>query len=243
MSQHDSLDNQRTKANQAGSEFTGSSSSEGEARVGDWRNSEQMLEETKQDATAALFGDEYSGPGQTAAGGRGREQEQNPAPLTKSLDEAKEQAKSAFAEQKNQAADRLGGVANALRQTSSQLQTQEGEMLAQYIDDAAGQVEKFSQYLRTKNMNDMFSDVQAMARRQPELFVAGALATGFLVGRFLKSSNAQTQQRNYPYRYNEGDYAGNWSGQPGQYGASWSDERSSGSQNIPLSTTEEQYAR
>jgi hypothetical protein len=128
-----------------------------------------------------------------------------------------------------------------MRQTSSQLHAQEEAVFAQYIDDAAGQVEKFSQYLRDKNINDMFGDVKMMARRQPELFVAGALAAGFLLGRFLKSSNAQAQQRSY--NYNDRNYVNNlYEGQP-QYGGSWSSERSSMSQNIPISTTEEQYAR
>lgn len=106
---------------------------------------------------------------------------------SESLGEAKQQAESTFAEQKGRAADRLSGVAGALRQTSQDLQSQD-DMVAQLADSFADQADRLSNYLRERDLSDLFNDVRQVAQRQPELFVAGALAAGFLLGRFLKSS-------------------------------------------------------
>jgi len=92
-------------------------------------------------------------------------------------------------ERKSQTADRLQGIAGALRETSSSLHDQEEDTAADYIAAAADQVEKFSGYLRNQNVGTLLHDVERYARRQPELFLAGALAAGFMLGRFFKSSS------------------------------------------------------
>ncbi len=121
---------------------------------------------------------------------------------------AAHQAEERVNEQKGYAADRLAGVATALRETGNNFRSQEEETFANYANGAAEQIERFSGYLREQNMNDLLRDVQQMAKRQPEIFVAGALAAGFFLGRFFKSSGQSqlpTQYRGgYPGRYTEG---------------------------------------
>jgi hypothetical protein len=116
------------------------------------------------------------------------------------LGEAKQQAESTVAAQKERAADRLSGVAGALRQTSQELQPQDN-MVAQLADSLADQAERLANYLRERDLSDLFNDVRQVAQRQPELFVAGALATGFLLGRFLKSSGDATSTHNNASQY------------------------------------------
>ena len=121
--------------------------------------------------------------------------EQAKQKVTEGVDQAKRQAKSTLDEQKSRTAEQLGGIAGALRQTGEQLQEQDNAMVAQYAQGAADQIERFSNYLQTAEVSELWRETQNLARRQPELFVAGALAGGFLLARFLKSSS--TQSRNY----------------------------------------------
>ncbi|MCB0188560.1 MAG: hypothetical protein KDE31_30025, partial [Caldilineaceae bacterium] len=85
-------------------------------------------------------------------------------------------------EQKGYAADRLSGVAHALRATGENFRNEDEGAFANYADSAADQVDRFAGYLRDQNVNDLARDVQQLAKRQPELFVAGALAAGFFLG-------------------------------------------------------------
>lgn len=110
---------------------------------------------------------------------------------TETFGEVKARAESAVDERKSQAADRLQGIAGALRETSNTLHGKQEDAFADYAAVAADQVDKLSGYLRNQNIGDLVQDVQTFARRQPELFLAGALAAGFMVGRFFKSSGAQ----------------------------------------------------
>lgn len=105
-------------------------------------------------------------------------------------EEAKMRASDEFDTRKSQAVSRLDGVASALRQTSRELQNQDDDAIAQYTSAAADQVERFSHYLEGKDLRQLAGEVKSLAYRQPEMFVAGALAAGFLVGRFFKSSSA-----------------------------------------------------
>lgn len=156
--------------------------------------------------------------------------------VKESLNEAKGQLHTAFADQKHQAAGQLNDVAAALRQTSQELHSHDKGGIAQYADSAADQVERFSGYLDGRDFGELWDDLQTMANRQPELFVAGALAAGFLAGRFLRSSGTGDSNRQSYYQ------------QRPQYGATWSGQQAAASgQKQPTSvgedvTTGERYA-
>lgn len=167
------------------------------------------------------------------------------------LGEAKQQAESKFDEQKRLAADRLSGVAGALRQTSQGLHDQD-DTIAQYADSFAEQVDKLSNYLRERDLSQLVGDVRQVAHRQPELFVAGALAAGFLLGRFLKSSGSPSSTRYAPSQSstwpsaNEGNggYAYGTSEPSRGFGNSNEMGRSFSSvQEVPVRGSEERYGR
>lgn len=137
------------------------------------------------------------------------------------LGEARTRAESVVDERKGQAADRLHGIAGALRETSNTLHSQEEETFANYAAAAADQVEKFSGYLRNQNIGTLLQDIEGFARRQPELFLAGTLAAGFMLGRFFKSSGNQPSQGNQGYgssQYNQ-QYNQPYDQRYNQYGA------------------------
>jgi len=183
--------------------------------------------------------------------------------IGESVDEAKGQVKSTLSDQKVKAAENLEQVAGVLRRTSQELSSGENQTFAQYAEAAAEQVERFSGYLKNHEVGELASDLRDVARRQPEMFVAGALAAGFLIGRFLKSSGSQATGSSYNQggAYGQANY-----GQPSAYGAqsggqygstqygstqygsspsgtTWEQSRPSTTQDIPISAEEDRYGR
>jgi hypothetical protein len=99
----------------------------------------------------------------------------------------KQNVTSRVDEQKNRAADGLGGIANVIRNAGNELRT-ENEALASYVDAASDQLRRFADQIREKGVADMLDDVHTFARRRPVLFVGGAFLVGLGIARFLKSS-------------------------------------------------------
>jgi hypothetical protein len=95
-------------------------------------------------------------------------------------------------EQKDRAVDAVHGVAQALRRTAEGLEG-ENEALARYAEQAADQVERFTESFRERHLGDIVSDLDDFARRQPTMFLIGAVAAGFVVGRFMASSAERSQ--------------------------------------------------
>jgi hypothetical protein len=117
------------------------------------------------------------------------------------VDQAKEQATSQLAGQKERAVDGLGVVAQAIRQTGQELRKQDQEAVGRYADTAAQQVERFTGYLRGRDVPALLRDLEGLARRQPALFLGGSVALGALGARFLMSSGEREERRR---RYLEG---------------------------------------
>jgi hypothetical protein len=103
----------------------------------------------------------------------------------------REQATSQLNTQKNKATDGLGSVAHAVRETTQRLRSDNHETVARYAEQAAEQIERFSQGLKNKDVGELMNDAQRLARRQPALFVGGAFTLGLLGARFLKSSSPE----------------------------------------------------
>ena len=109
--------------------------------------------------------------------------------LTSVAEQAKQDAGAVVEDQKNMVADRLRTVSNSLRQTGSRLHNEDEAVMGGYAQDAAGQIDRFAGYLQNHDVSDLINEARAIAHRQPEIFIAGSLAVGFLLGRFLKSSD------------------------------------------------------
>jgi hypothetical protein len=106
------------------------------------------------------------------------------------VDRAREQVRSQFADQKERAAGSLESAADALRQAGQGLRDHDQRVLGDYVQGAAEMVERVSDYLSRRDMDQLVREVEDLARRQPSLFVGGAFALGFLAARFLKSSRS-----------------------------------------------------
>lgn len=102
--------------------------------------------------------------------------------------------RSLLEQQTDRAADQLGGVATALHKAADQLNSENNGTVAQYAEQAADRVERVADLLRHSSLDDIVGEVEGFARRQPELFIGGAFALGFLAARFVKSSGERRLQ-------------------------------------------------
>jgi hypothetical protein len=92
-------------------------------------------------------------------------------------------------DQKERATDQLGGISKALHQTSRSLRDQDQETIAHYVDGAARQLEHLSDYLQHRTVGEMISEGRRLARREPVLFLGGAMLLGLVGSRFFKSTS------------------------------------------------------
>lgn len=98
-----------------------------------------------------------------------------------------EQAKTTVDSRMSDVAQELGSVADAVRQTSYEIGG-ESQTVAQYGERIAEQLDGISSYLNEKGVEDVLTDLQDFARRQPAVFLGGAFILGMAVGRFIRSS-------------------------------------------------------
>lgn len=100
----------------------------------------------------------------------------------------RESATAQFSRQKERATDGLGSVAQAVRQSTQQLREQKHDTIAQYVEQAADQLDRLSTRLKDKNVEELVQDAQRFARQRPALFIGSAFAIGLVGARFFKSS-------------------------------------------------------
>jgi hypothetical protein len=102
--------------------------------------------------------------------------------------QASEKLMNTVEEQKAAGADFVSGMAGAMRRAANEF----GDLpqAAQYIRLAADQIDNVSDAFKRRDLNQLVSDVQDFARRQPTAFLGAAVLAGFAVMRFLKSSTA-----------------------------------------------------
>jgi hypothetical protein len=118
--------------------------------------------------------------------------------------------------QKHRATDMLGSLANAVRSSGDQLREGNSSVIADYADRAAQQIDRVSEALRTREIDDLVRDVRRFAREHPALFLGTAFGIGVFASRFLKSSSAR-MERAHPMEH---DTSGAWSGAQPAGGAS-----------------------
>lgn len=107
--------------------------------------------------------------------------------MQKAKSQASSQVESRVSGGMDRAASALGSVSNALRTSSRELEGEE-RAISRYVDEAADQVERLSQYLRETEVSEIVDGVEGFARKRPGVFVGGAIVAGVLAARFLKAS-------------------------------------------------------
>lgn len=122
-------------------------------------------------------------------------------------EDARSRGKQMLHEQKSNAAEQISGVARALRQSADQCKQEASQQTAgRVLEQAASGLEQFSDMLRHRDIDSMMEQAGSLMRRQPALFVGGAIAAGFVLSRFFKSSS-EHHQEHYDEAY-EGQESG-----------------------------------
>ncbi len=115
-------------------------------------------------------------------------------------DDAKARARAAANQQKDVAAERVHGFASALRTAADDLSGRDQPLSASCVEQAADSLERVSGALHGQDLDELMGSVEDFARRQPVAFLGGAVLTGLVLARFMKSSAARRQPQAGGYR-------------------------------------------
>src|SRR5690606_15421459 len=121
------------------------------------------------------------------------------------MDTAKQRGREAVDRAKDKAADRAEDFASAVETTAEDLETSEGgEMLSGYGRSMAELMRRFAGGLRENEIEEFAGQLADFARRNPASFLAGSVAIGFGVSRFLKATSTRSLEQ-YGYDDEEED--------------------------------------
>lgn len=95
-------------------------------------------------------------------------------------------------QQKARGTEAIRGFARAINAAAAELQGQ-APLVSQYVREAAGRVQSLSGSIDGRNVSELMKAASELARSQPMLFFGGAVAAGFVLSRFLKSSAKEDQ--------------------------------------------------
>ena len=89
---------------------------------------------------------------------------------------------------KQQGAERIDRLGRAVHGAADEI-GKEIPQAADYVHTAAEGLETAAEHLRNRSVDDLIGTFNRFARQQPVAAFAGAILAGFVVSRFIKSSN------------------------------------------------------
>jgi cell division septum initiation protein DivIVA len=92
------------------------------------------------------------------------------------------------ATQMSNASKGLDDLATTLTQLSAQLRGSKLNELAQYTDGVAAQLDAIAAHLHEMTPVELASELQRLVREHPEVFVAGVLGLGLVIGRLVSAA-------------------------------------------------------
>jgi len=105
-----------------------------------------------------------------------------------SFRQARDSATSSLTQSRLQAAERISGIANAIRNTGDHLRSENEPRVADLTQSLAEEADRLSSYLHDRDFRGFQTDLRNFARQRPALAIGAALAVGVLAARFFKSS-------------------------------------------------------
>ena len=104
--------------------------------------------------------------------------------------EAKQEASKMAEHQQQNVAHHIDGLAKALTKTADNLDLDKDQAwVADGTRQTAQALDKVSKSLRERDFNTIVHDIENYTREQPTVVLGGAVIAGFLLSRFLKSSD------------------------------------------------------
>jgi len=111
----------------------------------------------------------------------------------KVVEQAKTEGSRRLSAQIDQASERVDHVSGAIRSLGGQLrESDETRPIAGYVDMAADQIDRASEYLKGKDLDAIVSEIESFGRERPMLFVGVAFGLGVLAARFLRSTPVES---------------------------------------------------
>jgi len=110
-------------------------------------------------------------------------------------EQVKEQASTITQQQMTSAAEGLERAAGLVNTVGDQLRENNLGDLSHYTDLTADQMKKAAAWLRSTTPEEIARNVEDLAKRQPEIFVAGAVALGLIGLRFLRGTGQNTDEK------------------------------------------------
>ena len=108
-----------------------------------------------------------------------------------------------------QLSDQVGSASQTMRRVADQARTEGNDQHARLAEQAADRGDRVSSYLQEVEPEQLLSDVEDFARRQPWVVAGVGLFIGFAVARSLKASSGRRyESRTYPSRYQGNGGAG-----------------------------------
>jgi hypothetical protein len=115
------------------------------------------------------------------------------------IGQAKDQIQEQIVTKKDTATGTLHDFASSLRGVSQQWGSDTQTPVNQYAKAAADQIDRLSDYLENRDLNQITQDAERFARQQPALFLGGAFFLGILAARFLRSSERHAPTNGMDY--------------------------------------------
>ena len=89
--------------------------------------------------------------------------------------------------QKRRGLEAVRSFAGAVDTAAQELE-QQSPQVARYVRDAAESLQSLTRNIEGRNLKDLVRNATDLARSNPTLFMVGAVAAGFAIARFMKSS-------------------------------------------------------
>jgi hypothetical protein len=117
-------------------------------------------------------------------------QEQAAEAARAAASDARERAESVYRD----ASSAAGKTSDAIDDAADALASSGHETLSQAAAALSDRVRSLSSYLEDRKLEDLIGDARTLAQRNPALFIAGGVALGFALSRFLKASASGTSR-------------------------------------------------
>ncbi|MHC8305797.1 hypothetical protein [Pseudomonas sp. PB3P13] len=129
-------------------------------------------------------------PGNQQSGGPEKGFDQIKENVTEALGGARQHADAQFGQYRDTAADQIEALAQGAKSVVSEMESKDTLGMSDYLADVADSMTGLASNLRGKSAEELLHDGADLARKNPTLFIAGSIALGFALSRFLKAGTA-----------------------------------------------------
>lgn len=104
------------------------------------------------------------------------------------MEEAKQQSAEHYEHLRERATDQIDSLAEGAQSVATALEGKDSLGISHYLEQLATGMSSFADRVRDKSAEDLLHEGALLARNNPALFLAGSVAIGFGLSRFLRAS-------------------------------------------------------